>query len=133
MKTDFICPRCRGYLNVGDKVTFIIRSKGWAGGILMLSPVLGDYSYLSHPSHSFEPGQQYEFFCPICHHDLSLEGSGNMAKMLMKEDDRDEFFIVFSKKAGERCTYKLSESKIETTYGEHRDVHIDLLNATFLK
>jgi hypothetical protein len=133
MKTDFLCPKCRGYLNVGNNVVFTIRQKGWTGGILLLSPELGDYSYSIHPSHRVEPGEQFDFLCPICHFDLSVPGSENMAKVLFKEDDRHEFYIVFSRKKGELCTYKISEAKIESSWGEHQMEHIDFLSASLFK
>lgn len=133
MKADFLCPKCRGYLSVDDKVIFTIKKKGWAGGLLLLSSKLGEYTYLIHPSYSIEQGEQFDFLCPICHFDFSVEGTSSMAKVLMREDDKNEFFIVFSRKEGERFTYKLSERKVEKSYGEHSNLYADMLSFTFFK
>lgn len=133
MKTNFLCPKCRGYLSVGDRVIFTIKKKGWNGGLLLLSSDLGEYSYLHHGSFKIDPGEQFEFHCPICNYDLSVDGAENFAKVLMREDDNEDFFVIFSKKEGERCTYKLSEAKVEKSYGEHAAKNIDFLSATFFK
>ncbi|MFP4556577.1 MAG: hypothetical protein ACLFNU_06885 [Bacteroidales bacterium] len=133
MKHDFLCPKCQGYLNVGERVIFTIKKKDWPGGILLLSPKLGEYIYEKHPSHSIEPGEKLEFHCPICQYDLTVDGADNFAKVLMKEGDNDMFYVVFSKKEGEKCTYKISESKIEETYGEDAGRNIDMLSASFFR
>jgi hypothetical protein len=133
MKTNFLCPKCRGYLNVGDRVIFAIKKEGWSGGLLLLSPELGEYSFIHHPSFTINEGEFLEFYCPICNHDLSLNGSVNLAKVVMNVGDSDEFNVVFSKKHGERCTYKISGGKVSETYGEHSVKHLDLLSDLFLK
>lgn len=132
MKTDFMCPKCRGFLNVDDKIVIAIKKAGWNGGIVRLSPHLGDYSISHHPSIEMSDGEQFDYFCPICNHDLSVEGVDKFARMLMVEDGK-EFFIVFSKTKGELCTYKISEKQIEASFGKHANVHIDFVSASLLK
>jgi hypothetical protein len=132
MITDFMCPKCRGYLSVGERVIFKISKKGWDGGLLLLSPKLGDYTYSHHHSFKIDEGEQFDFHCPICNYDLSVEGVDNFAKVILKED-QDEYFVVFSKIKGELCTFKLSERKVEESFGEHFAKHIDLLSISFFK
>ena len=132
MKIDFICPKCQGYLSVDNKVIFTIKKRGWNGGIVMLSPVLGEYTFSTNSTEEIEDGEDYDFYCPICQHDLSVTGNDKLAKVLMKEDN-EEFFIVFSKKRGEKCTYKLSETKLESFYGEHAIPHFDITSLTMMK
>ena len=132
MKADFICPKCQGYLNLGEKVIFTIKKKGWAGGLLLLSPKLGDFSYENHHSYKIDQGEQFEFHCPICDFDLTVEGANNLARVVMKEGE-DTFQVVFSKKEGEKSTYKVSESKVEESYGEHAGRNLDLLSASFFR
>ena len=134
MKTDFLCPHCRGYLSVGNKVIFSIRKSGWSGGLLLLSPELGEYSYEHHASYQVKPGEEFDFLCPICHADLSVPGSEKLAKVLMheKEGGEHEFFVVFSRVEGEKCTFKISEKKLET-YGDASSKYFDFLNASLMK
>jgi len=133
MNHDFLCPKCKGYLNVGERVIFTIKKKNWAGGILLLSPKLGEYIYEKHPTEKIEPGEKLEFHCPICQYDLTVKGADNFAKVLMKEGENKMFYVVFSKKEGEKCTYKISETKIEKTFGEDAGRNIDVLSASFFR
>lgn len=134
MKADFICPHCHGYLNVGENVIFTIRNARWSGGILLLSPELGEYTYHNHPSFKIDAGEEFDFLCPICHADLSVSGKEKLAKVIMREKDngKHEFFIVFSRKEGERCTFKVSEKHLET-YGEAASKYVDFVNASLMK
>ncbi len=86
MKNDFLCPNCRGYLSVGDRIVFTIKKKGWSGGILLLSPLLGDYSYENHSSYKIDPGEKFEFHCPICDFDFSVKGTDNLARIIMMDE-----------------------------------------------
>lgn len=133
MKNDFICPNCRGYISVNDKIIFTIKKEGWKGGILLLNPLLGNYDYLHHPSIKIEEGEKFEFHCPICDFDLSVEGTDNLAKVILQDNKMKEYFVVFSKREGEKCTYKISDSKLEESFGEHAPRNIDLLSTSFFK
>lgn len=133
MKTDFICPKCRGYLGVANKVIFSIKTKGWQGGLLMLTPTLGDYTTLHHSSFSFKDNDDFDFFCPICGYDLSVEGEKRLAKIILKEDNGKEYFVIFSKIKGEQCTYKVAEQKIEAKYGKDAHKHENVLNLSAYK
>ena len=133
MKTDFMCPKCRGYLSVDDKVIFTIKTKGWQGGLLMLAPTLGDYTTLNHPSFSFKTNDDFDFYCPICGYDLSVEGEKRLAKVILREGNDKESFVIFSKIKGELCTYKIAGQKIEAKYGKDADKHLNVLNLSAYK
>lgn len=115
-----------------NRIVFTIKGKNNKMGILFLSPILGDYTYSSNPSFKINPGEKVEFHCPICHADLSVAGSDTLARVVMREEERYEYYIVFSKKEGERCTYKLSEKDIEH-FGDHAHAYVDFVAASFLK
>jgi uncharacterized protein YbaR (Trm112 family) len=132
MKTDFLCPNCKGYLSVGENIVFTVKGKDEKNGILFLSPKLGDYTYSVNPNFSIEKGEELEFFCPICHADLSVSGAEKLARVILREESRYEYYIVFSRKEGERCTYKLSEKSIDT-YGEAAHKYVDFVNASLMK
>ncbi len=133
MKTNFFCPNCKGYLSVNERVIFAIKKKGLDGGLLLLSPELGEYTYEHHSSIVFKDGEQIEFFCPICGYDLTLEGANNLVRVKMQVDDKEDFWVVFSKKIGERCTYKIADDGTKESFGEHAGLHLDLMSTTFLK
>lgn len=134
-KTEFVCPHCRGYLSVGDRVVFTIRKQGWTGGLLLLSPVVGDYQYENHWSYKIQPGEEFDFICPICHSNLSVPGTEKFAKVIMREEDdgrTHEFYVVFSRVEGEKCTFKIAEKQVES-FGESAHKYVDFVNASLLK
>jgi len=132
MKTDFLCPKCSGYLSVGENVIFNIRNRKNVGGLLLLSPSLGDYTYTMHPSYQISPGEDIDFFCPICHASFSVKGVENLASILMIDEKGLKHHVVFSKKEGEQCTYKVSDQVIEK-YGVHAQNYLDFISASMLK
>jgi len=132
MKTNFICPKCRGYLNVGDKVIFSIKNKHRPFGLILLSPVLGDYKYEVNPSYEVGPGEEFDFHCPNCHKSLHVSGNEKFVRVVMIEDDNIEHWVVFSRKEGEQCTYKISDDSV-TNYGADSHKYIDFLSASMLK
>lgn len=133
MKTNFFCPKCQGYLSVADKVIFAIKKKGLDGGLLLLSPKLGEYTYEYHPSIELTEGEQIDFYCPMCGHDLTVEGVNKLARVKMQIDDKETFWVVFSKKIGERCTYKISDDGQKESFGEHASLNVDYLSVALLK
>lgn len=132
MKTDFLCPKCSGYLSVGQNVIFQIRNRENVGGLLLLSPIIGDYTYVMHPSFKISAGEKVEFFCPICHASLSVKGVDNLASVIMIDENSTKYHVVFSSKEGEKCTYKISDEVIEK-FGADSDNYLDFVSASMLK
>ncbi|KAB2871724.1 MAG: hypothetical protein F9K37_02445 [Bacteroidales bacterium] len=132
MKTDFLCPKCSGYLSVGQNVIFQIRNRENVGGLLLLSPIIGDYTYVMHPSFKISPGEKVDFFCPICHASLSVKGVENLASVILIDENSTKFHVVFSSKEGEQCTYKISDEVIEK-FGADSDNYVDFVSASMLK
>ncbi|BDX37710.1 hypothetical protein CYCD_10650 [Tenuifilaceae bacterium CYCD] len=115
MKTDFICPKCGGHLSVGGSVILsAINDKGEAG-IVLLSPHLGDYSKILHPSFKINDGSKIDFFCPMCRMSLTATDiHENIVHLVMIDELSEKHDVYFSRIEGEFCTYKISEHKIET-------------------
>ena len=132
MKTDFLCPKCRGFLNIGENLVFSVDKKGWNSGIVLLSSELGNYSILHHQTFEMSDGEQFDFYCPICRHNLSVEGVDKFAQVIMSEEGK-ESFVVFSKIKGEMSTFKISDKKVEAYYGIHAGTNIDFVSASFQK
>lgn len=133
MKTHFLCPKCKGYLSVGNRVVFTVKKSNLDLGLLLLNPQLGDYSYEYHPSMKIDEGEKVEFFCPMCGYELTLEGDHNLVKIQLQIDEKETFWVIFSKKKGERCTYKIADDGTKELFGEHANPNIDFSNLTLLK
>ena len=124
MGNSYLCPQCSGHLKVGESVVFSTRSKKGVTGLILLSPKLGHYEVINHPSFDFKDGDYVEFFCPLCHVQLTSEKNESLAKVLMIDDELQESEILFSKIAGEKCTYKIVDGNVEE-YGKDSSRYLE--------
>ena len=126
MYNDFLCPKCNGQLNVGDVLFFVSKLADNRDGILLLHPELGNYSVMNHKSFHISMGELVEFFCPICHENLTSEIDSNLALISMIDKEHVQHSILFSKISGERCTYKITGHDVES-FGEDSANYIDIV------
>ncbi len=119
MNRDYLCPKCHGHIKVGSHIIFTVITRNQKRGIMLLSPELGDYRTIHHPSLEFQPGDRVEFLCPICHANLTAsEWHHNLARIVMIDEEGNRYDVVFSEIAGEKCTYKIGNDEIES-FGEN--------------
>lgn len=118
MDNHFICPHCRGHLRVGDYIIFKIRNKEREKGLILLHPEIGNYTSVKHPHFRIREGDRIDFFCPICMQSLDAAMDENLVHVVMVDEKKKEHEIYFSRIAGEKSTYQLSEEGIKAT-GEH--------------
>jgi hypothetical protein len=114
MAVDFLCKACRGILNV--KTSIIISAtkiNSTKRGLVYLNPELGNYTNTTHPSFGMEDGAEYIYNCPICHSQLNSAKYPHLVRIILRDENGKESDIYFSNIAGEKCTYKLSETGIE--------------------
>ena len=112
MAKDYYCPICKGQLRVKSFILLSAKSKNNEKGLIYLNSEIGDYSITNHPDFEIRDGEEYTFYCPICHATLNREENPHLVKIYMKDGDED-FEIYFSSLAGEKCTYKISDKSIE--------------------
>src|SRR4030043_519986 len=103
---DFLCPKCKGHLRVGDNLIFKVKNDEKESALLLLSPQIGNYSSVKHPSFDINQGEFLEFFCPLCNASLKSDIHKNLALILMKDADGKSFAVYFSQIAGEHSTYE---------------------------
>jgi Zn-finger nucleic acid-binding protein len=119
MANTFMCPKCRGVLNVREYIVFSAKTGGDNRGLLFISPELGNYKLIKHPSFKLTDGEHIDLFCPICHINLAAsEVSENLARVVMVDENNFEYQILFSEIIGEQCTYKMSDNDLEM-FGEN--------------
>ena len=114
MAVDFLCKACRGILNV--KTSIIISAtkiNSTKRGLVYLNPELGNYTNTTHPSFSMEDGAEYIYNCPICHSQLNSAKYPHLVRIILRDENGKESDIYFSNIAGEKCTYRLSETGVE--------------------
>ncbi|MBI4646400.1 MAG: hypothetical protein HY738_07360 [Bacteroidia bacterium] len=128
---NYLCPACKGHLRVGDKIILTVKRPNDTGGLVLLSPKLGDYSVATHQDFQLAKGEHLEVFCPICHTNLAAEDvSRNLAKILMVDENRKISNILFSEIVGEHCTYKIAGNHRVESFGEDMETYINFFGET---
>lgn len=128
MKANYICPHCRSFLNVGDKIIIAAKNRLKEKGILLLSMKLGDYTVLKHPSFNIEKGEKINMFCPSCNKNLKKKTvHKNLFGIIMQDEEDKEMQILFSGTYGEKCTYRITDKDVES-FGDDAGKYIDLDN-----
>jgi len=120
MERNFHCPFCHGQLCVNQRVVFSALNEDGQRGLVLLTPELGDYKALKHPSFKVKEGQHVDFFCPICHNNLIVEKNDKKFTRVMMLELGVEYEVLFSQIAGEKSTYVIGENSFRT-YG--KDAH----------
>ncbi len=115
MENHFICPHCRGHLKVGNHIIFRVRNMKSDFGLLLLHPMIGNYSSVKHPDFEFKEGDAIDFYCPLCTHSLSTDFDENLTYVVMIDDKGAEHDIYFSRIAGEKSTYQVSGDTVTAT------------------
>jgi hypothetical protein len=118
MAVEYVCKICRGCLNVKTSIV-LAASKLHSSkrGLIFLNPEIGNYTTTTHPSFQIEEGEEYIYTCPICHSQLNSTKYKHLVRIIMIDENKKEFNIYFSGIAGEKCTYKLRENKVEAKTG----------------
>ncbi len=133
MKNNYLCPKCKGHLQIGDNIIFSAKTEKNKRGLILLNPQLGNYTIINHPSFKLEQGEKLDILCSICHKTLSVpELNKNLVKVLMIDEENNEYELLFSRIVGEKCTFKIKDKKIEE-FGEHSSHYLDFLNLSLNK
>ena len=112
MPKDYLCPICKGHLRVKNSILLSAKSKENEKGLIFLNSEIGNYTITTHRDFEINQGEEYTFYCPICHASLNREENPNLVKIILVEED-GESEIYFSSLAGEKCTYKIKDKEIE--------------------
>jgi hypothetical protein len=118
MAVEYICKICRGHLKVKTSIV-LAASKLHSSkrGLIFLNPEIGNYTTTTHPSFEIKEGEEYIYNCPICHSQLNSTKYKHLVRIIMIDENGKEYNIYFSNIAGEKCTYKIREDKVETKIG----------------
>lgn len=118
IENDYLCPKCKGHLNVSESLVFATKTHRKHKGLILLSPKVGEYKYKHHPKFQLEKGEKVEFYCPLCNIDLTSSKNKDHAMIYMVADeDNFEYELYFSKIAGKQSTYLVAHDSVEM-FGE---------------
>jgi len=116
MEKIYECPHCGAILNPGEKVILTV-AKADKKAMVLLSAVLGDYS--AEIPANFHPvrSELIEFYCPVCHHDLTSAHDKNFAEIQYREGPHSGR-VAFSKKYGRQVTLVLNQDNVVKVFGK---------------
>jgi len=133
MKNEFLCPSCKGHLNITDKVVFTIKKKDGKRGLIFLHPELGNYTHSKHETLTFEEGEEVEIFCPLCHKNLiETHDNQKFVRVLMTENNKS-CNVLFSSVFNENWSYKICADAVISFGDTSKHKEINFENLSFLK
>ena len=103
---DFLCPKCRDHIRVGDHLIFKVKNSKKQSALLLLSPQIGNYSSVKHPTFEISQGEILNFYCPLCSSTLKSDIHPNLAMVIMTNEKGKQFDVYFSQVTGEHSTYE---------------------------
>jgi len=127
MNLDYLCPKCKGHLRVGDQIILTVKNKYWSGGVILMHPELGNYKFENHPSFKFEEGERFDFYCPICLAKLTSKHHEDLILILMRDEKNETYEVLFSRIKGEESTYHVIGKSVDV-FGKDSDTYIDYIN-----
>ena len=102
---DFLCPKCDGNIRVGDHVIFKVKNQKKQTGLLLLSPQIGNYTSVKHPSFVYNENDYLEFHCPLCNTSITSDIDKNLAHVILLDENGKSNDVYFSQVAGEHSTF----------------------------
>lgn len=126
MKLDYLCPKCKGHLRIGDQLILAARNKDQISGLILFHPRLGNYKIDHHNSFVIKKGEQLNFSCPLCAKKLYTKLHDNLTKLILRDEKHQEFEVLFSSIAGQESTYKIEGETMEF-FGKDSDDYIQFI------
>jgi hypothetical protein len=114
---------------MGNRLLFSVRTRKGVTGLIALHPEVGNYSVEKNPLFEYRERDKLDFFCPVCHTELSSSIHDRLARIIMLDENALEYEVLFSKVAGEKSTYKIIGKTMEV-YGDDSAEYLDFLNLT---
>jgi hypothetical protein len=103
---NFICPKCREHIRVGDNIIFKVKNSKKQSALLLLSPQIGNYTSVKHPSFVIQKDEYLEFYCPLCNAPLTSDIHKNLARLILTDESGKNTDVYFSQIVGEQSTFE---------------------------
>jgi len=127
MSLSYLCPHCKGYLAVEDCVLLSVKTPDHKNGLISLHSEIGNYSVKKNPAFKYNQGDKLDLYCPICHVELASDVHKKLAKIIMIDENGNEYEVFFSNIAGEQSTYKIIGETMQI-YGDDSAEYLDFIN-----
>ncbi len=112
---DFLCPKCREHLRVGDNIIFKVKNSKKQSALLLLNPQIGNYTSIKHPAFEIQTGEYLEHYCPLCNAPLISDIHKNLAHVILIDENGKSNDIYFSQIVGEHSTFETDGESVQAT------------------
>ena len=112
---NFVCPRCREHIRVGDNIIFKIKNSRKQSALMLLSPQIGNYTSIKHPSFKIQTGEHLEYYCPLCDASLMSDIHKNLAHVILQDEAGKNHDVYFSQIVGEQSTFTTDGEMLRTS------------------
>ncbi len=112
---DFLCPSCQNHIRVGDNIIFKVKNHRKQAALILLSPKIGNYSSIKHPSFETEHGEPLDFYCPVCNASLTSDIHKDLAHVILVEENGKLSDVYFSRIFGEHSTFKTDGDSVHVS------------------
>jgi len=121
MSWTYSCPQCSGVLNPGEAVV-LVAAHGATRVLMGFHPAPGNYQASVPPGVAVNPGEVWDFSCPLCHASLvSYVDRSLCAIDLQVGGSRSR--VYFSRTAGRRATFVVSSDGTVEMHGPDAAKH----------
>lgn len=111
---NFHCPHCSDLLSRNGEIVLTTKRHNGEEGHIKLATTFGNYSYAHVPDVQFDPGEVVAFSCPSCKKTVHSDKYKDYAIIKMHVSESIIFDVLFSREAGKRKTYIVTEDGIES-------------------
>ena len=125
MAYKYYCPKCHSELMSDNQVVLSAKAPDGSEGLITLSPEVGNYSVKIPETLNIKSGNLLTLYCPVCHRNLSSSKHINLAMVLAKDEEGNEFEIFFSQIMNEHSTITMMGDHVKL-FGEHANKYQDL-------
>lgn len=125
MEATYLCPHCRSSINDDHHIILSAESSKGLKGLVFMAREIGNYSVTHSSSLEIRKDEIADFYCPVCHETLNSSQGENLASLVRVEKNLKNSRIVFSRKYGERITFKIDDDKKVESFGESISRFVD--------
>jgi len=125
------CPFCKTHLNPQEESVVLLGECAHGDGLFVFDSQPGSYEFRCSNDIEFSAGDRWEFFCPVCRHDLTSEANENLAMLEMYDDKGNRHNIFFSKIARQQATYVVNSEGVDV-FGIHAETYRALMWNRFI-
>ena len=111
----YSCPSCQAGLNP-DNTIMLVGEHGGSRSLVGFHPEPGNYRVFTPPGFEVQPGDAWEFRCPVCDEDLKTKQNEKLCAIKMLVGDAP-FLVLFSRVAGEKATFVMSSEGVQEQHG----------------